>query len=109
MKILVTGSSGLVGTALVSALARRGHTLCRLVRPQGAAGEGVGSGSAEGRGAGDSRGAGALRDYFGARGRCAAEDDAAIQIWRWGKAGFRAAVDVVGDARRPRRDFAIRD
>jgi uncharacterized protein (TIGR01777 family) len=34
MKILVTGSSGLVGTALVSALARDGHTVCRLVRPQ---------------------------------------------------------------------------
>jgi len=39
MKILVTGSSGLVGTALVSALARGGHTLCRLVRPQSAGGE----------------------------------------------------------------------
>jgi hypothetical protein len=34
MKILVTGSSGLVGTALVGALARDGHTVCRLVRPQ---------------------------------------------------------------------------
>jgi len=34
MKILVTGSSGLVGTALVSALARGGDTVCRLVRPQ---------------------------------------------------------------------------
>jgi uncharacterized protein (TIGR01777 family) len=34
MKILVTGSTGLVGTALVSALARDGHTVCRLVRPQ---------------------------------------------------------------------------
>src|SRR5713101_3610257 len=40
MKILVTGSSGLVGTALVSALARGGHTMCRLVRPQSAGGEG---------------------------------------------------------------------
>lgn len=40
MKILITGSSGLVGTALVSALARAGHTVCRLVRPQSAAGEG---------------------------------------------------------------------
>src|SRR3989440_5315707 len=39
MKILVTGSSGLVGTALVSALARGGHTLCRLVRPQSVGGE----------------------------------------------------------------------
>src|SRR5258707_3937769 len=38
MKILVTGSSGLVGTALVSALARGGHTVCRLVRPQTAGG-----------------------------------------------------------------------
>src|SRR5713226_815645 len=40
MKILVTGSSGLVGTALGSALARVGHTVCRLVRPNSAAGEG---------------------------------------------------------------------
>src|SRR5258708_9978637 len=38
MKILVTGSSGLVGTALGGALARAGHTVCRLVRPQSAAG-----------------------------------------------------------------------
>jgi uncharacterized protein (TIGR01777 family) len=34
MKILVTGSTGLVGTALVPALARDGHTVCRLLRPQ---------------------------------------------------------------------------
>src|SRR5258708_39641715 len=37
MKILVTGSTGLVGTALVSTLAGAGHTVCRLVRPEGAA------------------------------------------------------------------------
>jgi len=40
MKILVAGSSGLVGTALGSTLARAGHTVCRLVRPQSASGEG---------------------------------------------------------------------
>jgi hypothetical protein len=34
MKILVTGSTGLVGTALVKALATDGHTVCRLIRPQ---------------------------------------------------------------------------
>jgi uncharacterized protein len=34
MKILVTGSSGLVGMALGSALAHEGHTVCQLVRPQ---------------------------------------------------------------------------
>ena len=34
MKILVTGATGLVGTALVGALAGDGHTVCRLVRPQ---------------------------------------------------------------------------
>jgi uncharacterized protein (TIGR01777 family) len=34
MKILMSGSTGLVGTALVSALARDGHTVCRLVRPE---------------------------------------------------------------------------
>ena len=33
MKILITGATGLVGTALVAALARDGHTICRLVRP----------------------------------------------------------------------------
>jgi hypothetical protein len=32
MTILVTGSTGFVGTALVAALAREGHTVCRLVR-----------------------------------------------------------------------------
>jgi len=35
MKILVTGATGLVGTALVKALARDGHTVCRLMRPGG--------------------------------------------------------------------------
>jgi len=34
MKILVTGATGLVGSALVAELARVGHTVCRLVRPQ---------------------------------------------------------------------------
>ena len=34
MKILVTGSTGLVGTALVRALTREGHTICRLIRPE---------------------------------------------------------------------------
>ena len=33
MKILVTGSTGLVGTALTQALQHAGHTVCRLVRP----------------------------------------------------------------------------
>lgn len=34
MKILVTGSTGLVGSALVRALVKEGHTICRLVRPR---------------------------------------------------------------------------
>src|SRR3989442_11414716 len=46
MKILVTGSSGLVGMTLGSALARAGHTVCRLVRPQSATGEGATEGFA---------------------------------------------------------------
>ncbi len=33
MNILMTGASGLVGTALVTELARQGHTIHRLVRP----------------------------------------------------------------------------
>ena len=37
MKILITGSSGLVGTALTQELPRAGHTVCRLVRPGTAA------------------------------------------------------------------------
>ena len=37
MKILVTGSSGLVGTALVKSLGRDGHMVCRLMRPESAA------------------------------------------------------------------------
>lgn len=34
MKILMTGSTGLVGTALQKELKRAGHTVCRLVRPE---------------------------------------------------------------------------
>jgi uncharacterized protein (TIGR01777 family) len=34
MKILITGSTGLVGTALQKELKRAGHTVCRLVRPE---------------------------------------------------------------------------
>lgn len=34
MKILITGSTGLVGTALTKELKSAGHTVCRLVRPQ---------------------------------------------------------------------------
>jgi uncharacterized protein (TIGR01777 family) len=36
MKILVTGSTGLIGTALVEALKRAGNTVVRLVRPESA-------------------------------------------------------------------------
>ena len=34
MKVLVTGSTGLVGNALLSDLRRAGHIVCRLVRPE---------------------------------------------------------------------------
>jgi hypothetical protein len=37
MKILMTGSTGFIGTALCQDLQRAGHTLCRLVRPGSAA------------------------------------------------------------------------
>lgn len=36
MKVLVSGSTGLVGTALVDELQRAGHTVCRLLRPNSA-------------------------------------------------------------------------
>jgi len=42
MKVLVTGASGLVGTALVTALAAEGHTVCRCVRPDSATHRGGG-------------------------------------------------------------------
>ncbi len=42
MKILVTGSSGLIGAALVSDLLRDGETVCRLMRPESAASPTVG-------------------------------------------------------------------
>jgi uncharacterized protein len=38
MKILITGSTGLIGRALVGELKRAGHTVCRLLRP-GTSGE----------------------------------------------------------------------
>ena len=34
MKVLVTGSTGLVGNALVGDLRRVGHSVCRLIRPE---------------------------------------------------------------------------
>lgn len=40
MKILISGASGLVGTAFAAAARREGHTVARLVRPGGSAGEG---------------------------------------------------------------------
>jgi uncharacterized protein (TIGR01777 family) len=40
MKIVVTGSTGLVGTALVHALACDGHTVCRLLRRETITGKG---------------------------------------------------------------------
>ncbi|HEY9868105.1 MAG TPA: TIGR01777 family oxidoreductase [Candidatus Obscuribacterales bacterium] len=41
MKILVSGASGLVGSALVPVLVARGHTVVRLVRSAAQAGEGA--------------------------------------------------------------------
>ena len=42
MKILIAGSSGLVGSALVDALTRDGHTVVRLMRPGSSARKDVG-------------------------------------------------------------------
>jgi uncharacterized protein (TIGR01777 family) len=38
MKVLVTGATGLVGTALVNSLARDGHLVCRLLRRESVTG-----------------------------------------------------------------------
>jgi uncharacterized protein len=38
MKILITGSTGLVGNALTKDLQRAGHTVCRLIRPGSSSG-----------------------------------------------------------------------
>jgi hypothetical protein len=40
MKVLISGASGFVGTALTAALRVEGHTVARLVRPGGTASEG---------------------------------------------------------------------
>ncbi len=40
MKVLISGGSGLVGTALTESLRSEGHTVAHLVRPGGAASEG---------------------------------------------------------------------
>ncbi|MDE3171247.1 MAG: TIGR01777 family oxidoreductase [Acidobacteriota bacterium] len=40
MRVLISGASGLVGTALSRALSRDGHTIARLVRPGGGTAEG---------------------------------------------------------------------
>ncbi|HXH66795.1 MAG TPA: TIGR01777 family oxidoreductase, partial [Candidatus Limnocylindrales bacterium] len=42
MKILITGSTGLVGTALAQDLQRGGHTVCHLIRPGTSAGNSPG-------------------------------------------------------------------
>jgi uncharacterized protein len=44
MKILITGSTGLVGTALIPSLINAGHTVCRLVRPATVVKSGSGDG-----------------------------------------------------------------
>jgi uncharacterized protein len=60
MKVLVTGSTGLVGTALVGALSRTGHTVCRLLRRESVTG---GTGSRAGhKGKGDADADGRIFD-----------------------------------------------
>src|ERR1700685_3138714 len=46
MKVLVSGGSGLVGTALTESLRSDGHTVAHLVRPGGAAAPGDSRGDA---------------------------------------------------------------
>ena len=49
MKVLVSGSTGLIGTALVPELTAAGHEVVRLIRPQTRAAEGLRWDPAEGR------------------------------------------------------------
>ncbi len=48
MKVLITGATGLVGTALASSLVKDGHTVCRLVRRETASGKAGARGQASG-------------------------------------------------------------
>ena len=91
MKILVTGSSGLVGSALVPALVEASHTVCRLVRPdtvrKDAAHDGfeVGWNPATGELGGAAVGAEAVVNLAGAsiaRGRWSAGRKAVLQASR---------------------------
>lgn len=50
MKVLVSGASGMVGSALLPALAAAGHQVGRLVRPGSTGGAGTTGGSGAGRG-----------------------------------------------------------
>src|SRR5882724_8526707 len=90
MKILVTGSSGLVGTALVKALGRDGHMVCRLMRPESAANNEVKDGfnvawnPATGELGGDGVGADAVENLAGA-------SIANGGWWAQRKAGLRAS------------------
>jgi len=43
MKVLISGSTGLIGSSLASELQRAGHTVCRLIRPASSAGAVQGS------------------------------------------------------------------
>ena len=43
MRILVSGSTGFLGTCLIETLEREGHTIARLVRPE--TGQGKASGA----------------------------------------------------------------
>jgi uncharacterized protein (TIGR01777 family) len=48
MKILITGSTGLVGKALATDLQRAGHTVCRLIRPASSSRSSQTEGSSQG-------------------------------------------------------------
>ena len=48
MKVLMTGATGLVGTALTTALVRDGHTVCRMVRRETVSRKAVGRAQAAG-------------------------------------------------------------
>src|SRR5262249_61689231 len=104
MKILVTGSTGLVGKALVMALVKAGHSVCRLLRPETNANDDAGGfnaawNPATGELGGAAVGADAGGDLFGASiagGRWAEKRKEEVRASRGdAQRGFGAGIEKI--------------